>query len=98
VQEDERHVLADHRGRLEQALVLGRQTVDARRQHGLHRDRHLRARKGARQPVAAALARQDAALDQATNALLDEEGVALGASDQHALERLQFVRVAQQCR
>ena len=35
------HLRANDRGRLEQALLLRRQPVDARRQHRLHRGRHL---------------------------------------------------------
>ena len=45
----ERHVLADHGGRLEQALLLVRQAVDAGGQHRLDRRRHPHALDVARQ-------------------------------------------------
>ena len=40
LQQRARHVLADHRGDLQQALLLRRQTIDAGGQHRLHRGRH----------------------------------------------------------
>ena len=52
------HVLADDRGGLEEALVLRRQPVDARRQDRLHRRRDLDGVRRLRQPVGAALARR----------------------------------------
>ena len=68
----------DRRG-LEQALLLGRQAVDARRQHRLHRGGHLdgwrgpapgdRPRSPTRMPVS----------DQRAHALFQEEGIALRA-------------------
>ena len=67
------HVLADDRGGLEQALVLGRQAVDARGQDRLHRGRDLDRSTGLRQPVGAALADQRPGLDQRPHALLEEE-------------------------
>ena len=41
LQQRQGYLRANHRGRLQQALLLGRQTVDARRQHRLHCGRHL---------------------------------------------------------
>jgi hypothetical protein len=35
------HFIANHRGSLEQALLLGRQSVNTRRQHRLHGGRDL---------------------------------------------------------
>ena len=49
------HVLADHRGRLQQLLLLWRQPVDARRQDRLHRRRDLQRLHRPRQPVRSAL-------------------------------------------
>src|SRR5207244_4069124 len=46
-----RDVLADHRGRLEQVLLLRWQPVDPRRQDSLHRGRDLERLHRARQPV-----------------------------------------------
>ena len=41
LQQGQGHLRANHRGGLEQPLLLRRQPVDARRQHRLHRGRHL---------------------------------------------------------
>ena len=62
-QQDQRHVLADHGGALEQPAVLVRQPVDPVEEDLLHRDRH-RARRGR-------------ILDHRPRQLLEEEGVAL---------------------
>ena len=86
----EGHVLADDRGGLEEALVLGREPVDARGQDRLRRRRDLKGLGRLRQAIGAALARQRLGLDQRPDALLEEEGVALGALDQQLLERLQL--------
>jgi hypothetical protein len=40
-QQGKGHIRAYHRGGLEQAFVLRRQSIDARREHHLHRGRHL---------------------------------------------------------
>ena len=49
LQQRQGHLCADDRGGLEQALLLRRQPVDARRQDRLHRGRHLDRRQGLRQ-------------------------------------------------
>ena len=46
LQQGEGHLRADDRGGLEQALLLGRQPIDARRQDRLDRRRHLQAVRG----------------------------------------------------
>ena len=46
LQQGQRHLRADDRGRLQEPLLLGRQAVDARRQHRLHRGGHLEAGEG----------------------------------------------------
>ncbi len=79
------HVLADHRGRLQELLLLWRQPVDARRQDRLHRGRDLQRLHRPRQPVRSALSRQRARLHQRAHRLLQEERVA--ALDQHLRER-----------
>src|SRR5438128_11460703 len=89
VQQGEGDLGANDRGGLEQMLVLGWQSVDTRRQHGLHGGRHLNARQGLRQAVRPALAHQDLALQQGAHALLQEKGIASGALDQQSLQRRQ---------
>ena len=90
------HLGADDRRGLEQALLLRRQPVDARRQHRLHRGRHLNARQGLRQAIGARRADQHPGLHQGAHALLQEEGVALGARDQERCERCQTGVIPQQ--
>ena len=92
----EGHLRADDRRGLQQPLLLRRQPVDARRQHRLHRGRHLDRRERLRQAIGAPLADQHLRLHQGADALLQEEGVALGALDQALLERLQAGIVPQQ--
>ena len=88
LQEGEGHLGANHRGGLEETLLLGRQAVDARRQDGLHRGGDLQAVEGLCQAIGAALADQHPGFHQGPDALLQEKGIALGALDQEPLERL----------
>ena len=82
-QQGDRHVLADDGGRLEQALLLGRQAIDAGGQEGLHGGRHLEvSAAGTGESVGAALADQGARLHERADALLEEERIALGPLDQ----------------
>ena len=81
------HVLADDGGGLEQALVLGRQAVDARGQDRLHRGRDLQVLDGPGEPIGAALADQRRRLHQGPHALLEEERIAFRPLDQELLER-----------
>jgi hypothetical protein len=94
-EEGERHVASDDRGRLEQALVLRRQPVDASREHRLHGDRHMAFRQRPREPVGASGADEDLSLDQTADALLHEERVPFGPLDQQALEREKIRLLAQ---
>ena len=96
LQECERHILADDCGRLQQSLVLGRQPVDARRQDRLSGRRDLQIVRRLRQAIGAALAGQRFGLYQRPDALLEEEGVAVGARDQQVLERLKAGVVPEQ--
>ena len=41
LEQSERHVCADDRGRLEETLLVGRESVDPRGQYGLHGRRHV---------------------------------------------------------
>ena len=92
----QRHILADDGGRLQQALRLRRQAIDAWGQDGVDRGRELDALDGLDQPIRAPLARQRLGLHERADALLDEEGVALRPADQPALERLEGGVAAEQ--
>ncbi len=46
LEQRKRYVLPDHRRRLQERLVPGRQAVDAGSEHGLHRRRDLDGRQG----------------------------------------------------
>ena len=97
LQQRQGHLGANDRGGLEQALLLRRQPVDARRQHRLYRRRHLQARPAAwpddrpqRSPD------QHPGLHQGAHALFQKEGIALGAGDQELCERRQTGVIPQQ--
>ena len=95
-QQRERDIVADDRRRLQQVPLLGRQPIDPRRQHRLHRRRDLQRRGVLRHVILPAPASQDPGLDQCPHALLQEEGVALGPLDQQARERGQARVIAEQ--
>jgi hypothetical protein len=80
---------ADHRSRLEQVFVLGRQPVDPRRQDRLHCRRHVDGLRGLHQPVRAALTRQHPVLYEAPHALFEEERVALGPRQEKPFQGLE---------
>jgi hypothetical protein len=63
------HPGADDRRRLQHALLLGGQAVDAGRQHRLHRGGHLQAVERLGQARGAALARQNRGLYEGADAL-----------------------------
>ena len=90
------HLRANDGGRLEEAFLLRRQPVDARRQYRLHGGRHLDGGEGLCQTVGAWHTNQHARLDQGAHALLQEEGIPLRTRDQEAFERLQAGVVPQQ--
>jgi hypothetical protein len=81
---------------LEEALVLGWQPVDARRQHCLHRGRDLDGWQGLPQAIGPRCADQDPGLDQGAHALFQKEGIALGARNEQLRERLQARIVPEQ--
>jgi hypothetical protein len=85
-EEDNRHVLTHHGSGLEQAFQLGTQTIDARREDGLHRMRHLDRCRGLRKPIRARLAHQDTQFDKSPHALFEEERVALRPRDKKGPE------------
>jgi hypothetical protein len=70
------HVLADHRGRLQEPLLLRRQPVDPRRQDHLHRGRHLQRLHRSRQPVRPTLSCQRPRLREGPHRLLQEKRIA----------------------
>ena len=95
VQQGKRHVLPDDGGGLEQALVLGLQPVDARREDRLRRRRDLPRLRRLRHPIGPPLPDQHPGLHEGLHALFEEEGVALGPRDQYSLEVLECPVLAQ---
>src|SRR5713226_8510438 len=96
MQEVVQHVLPDDGRGLEEPLVLGRQSVDARRKDRLGGRRDLKRLERFHEAGRAAVAREGAGLDERSNALLQEEWIALGSIDQEALERQELVAHAEQ--
>ena len=84
-----RDVLTDDGSCLEQALVIGRQTVDPRGQHRLHAGRHMQRLDGPGPPMGAGLAHEFLRLAERADALLEEERVPAGGSDQELPEGLE---------
>ena len=95
LEEGQRDLRPNDRRGLEQALLLRRQAVDARRQDGLHGGRHLHGRQGVRHAIGPRLAHQHPGLHQRPHALLQEEGIALRALDQQRGEGRQARVVSQ---
>ena len=90
------HLGANDGSRLQEPLLLRRQPVDACRQHGLHRGWHLNGRQRLCQAIGPGFAHQHPGLYQGAHALLQEEGVTLGARNQELLEGCQAGIIAQQ--
>ena len=82
---------------LEQALLLWGQAVDTRCQDGLHGGWHLQGWEGLCHAIGPGLAHQGSGLHQRPHALLQEEGIALGALDQQLGERCQAGVIPQEC-
>src|SRR5262245_43548195 len=93
-EQDQKHVLADDRGDLQEALVFRWKPVYRCRQDCLDRGRNLDRLHRLREPIAAALSCQRLRLHQRLNALLQEERIA--APDQKLLERFQAGIVAEE--
>ena len=87
-QESERHVLADDGSSLEELLVPGSQPVDPRGKDRLHRGGHVDRVEAPGEAMGPARPREDVRLDQRPHALLKEERIATGASDEDWFERL----------
>jgi hypothetical protein len=96
VQQRPGHLHANDGRRLQQALLLGWQPVDTRRQHGLHGGGDLDTRQSPPQAIGPALADEHPRLGQGAHALLQEEGIALGARNEQVGERFQTRVVPQQ--
>jgi hypothetical protein len=89
LEEGQEHLRPQDRRRLEQVLLLRGHAVDASRQNRLHSRRHLNGRQRRRHAIGPRLAHQGPGLHQRPHALLQEEGIALGALDQELGERAQ---------
>ena len=96
LEECQGHLGADDGGGLQELLLLRRQPVDARRQHRLHRRRHLDTRQRLRQTIGPLVADQYLRFHQGPHALLQEERVPLSALDQALFEWLQTRIVPQE--
>jgi hypothetical protein len=81
-QQIDRNVLADDRGGLEEALVLGRQAVDSGGENRLDRRGNLNLWQRSRQPMGAPLPDEDSGLDEGPHTLLKKEGIPLRPLDQ----------------
>jgi hypothetical protein len=87
LQEGQGYLVANHGSRLQEALLRGWQPVDTRRQHRLHRGRHLNGWQRLCQAIGPPLAHQHVGLDQGPDALLQEERIPFSPLDQHTPER-----------
>ena len=85
LQQREGDLSTDDGRRLQQALVGGGQAVDAGGQDRLHGGRHLDAGERLDETADPALADHRTRLHEGADALLEEERVALGASDEQCL-------------
>src|SRR5262245_59629214 len=90
------YVPADYGARLQHALFLRRQTIDPPGEQRLHRRRHVDRGDLCHEAVRSALAAERACLHEGSDALLEEERVALGAIDQHSLERHELRAITHQ--
>src|SRR4030095_10877549 len=95
LEQRERHLAADDRRHLEQPLVLRRDAIDPCRQDGPPRGGHLDAWGRGRESIDAALAYQSAGLDEGSDALLQEERVALGPLAEERRKRDHATSVAE---
>ena len=89
LQQAKRHVLPEHRCRLQERLIRGAKPVYAGGDHGLDRRGDLDGRQGAGQLVGAAFTGEGSRLHKSPHALFQEERVALGLRDEHPCQRLE---------
>ena len=95
LEQDDRHILSDGRRGLEQALVDGREPVDARGQNCLDGGGHPERLEGLGKAIASPLPDEDAVLDHYPDALFEEEGIPPCLLDQQQLEGGQAVIVSE---
>ena len=94
-QERERHVASDDRRRLQQALVVSGEPIDARREDRLHRRRHPYGVEIFQEAVGAAGTAEHTGLDEGLHAFLEKERVAFRSLDQQ-VAKLQHARIVAQ--
>ena len=87
VEKPEGDVLSDHRGGLQETLLVEGQAIDPGGQDRLDRGRHLDRLDRLGEPVGTAGPGQGPRLDEGPDALLQEEGIARGPLGQQRLER-----------
>src|SRR5262249_51877349 len=96
LQQREGDVLADDCRRLQEGLLLGRESVPPGSEDRLDGGRYLNGPECLRQTIGPRLAHQDLALHERPDTLLQEEGIPFGALDQRVLERLKGDIVAKE--
>src|SRR5262247_4004201 len=89
LQQREGHILPNDRGGLEQTLLLGRQAIDAGSEDGLRRRRDLPRLRGLGYLVRPTLPDEHLGLDKRADALLQEERIPFGATNQGPPERFE---------
>src|SRR5512132_1714422 len=94
LEQSERHVLADHGGSLEEALLVWREPVDPAGQQRLHGRRDVDDLCVLDQVVVATLAGKGPDLYQGPDAFLEEERIALGPLDEDPLEGSELLAFA----
>jgi hypothetical protein len=82
-------VLADDRSGLEEIFLLGREPIDPGREHRLNCHRDLGGVNRTGRAVGSTRPDESAGFGERSHALLQEEGIALRARDQYALERIE---------
>ncbi len=87
LEQREGYVLADDGCSLDEALIVGREPVDACGQDRLDRHRDPEWRQGSGELVGSSLPGQHLRFDERSHALFEKEGIAVGALDQHPRER-----------
>ena len=77
LKDGQRDVIAHDGGRLQETLVLRSEAIDARRQHGLDRRRHVERMDRLRQAIPSWLSDQEIRLHQRSDGLFEEERIAV---------------------
>ena len=89
LQQRQGHLGADDCRGLQELFFLRRQPIDARGQHRLYRSRYLNTWERLGQAICSPLTDQHLRFYQSAHALLQEEGIALGACDQALCQQCQ---------